>query len=141
MFYIKVAVALALPVLVSASLPPCGNIDQPCSCPAGSTFKNITTYATIGATANDCGAVMNDYEAVRRFKSGTQMLTWSFAVFNTTWFGLVLLSTTGTDNVVGATRTFSISADNSVNLTEEVRDFCPVAMVLGDCYRLIPKRR
>ena len=48
-------------------------------------------------------------------------------VFNTTWFGLVLLSTAGTDNVVGATRTFSISADDSVTLTEEVRDSYPAA--------------
>ena len=43
-------------------------------------------------------------------------------VFNTTWFGLNLLSTAGTDNVVGATRTFGINANNSVTLTEEVRD-------------------
>ena len=45
-----------------------------------------------------------------------------FVVFNTTWFGLTLLSTAGRDDVVGATRTFSISADDSVTLTEEVRD-------------------
>ena len=68
------------------------------------------------------------------------MLTWSFAVFNTTWFGLFLLSTNGTDNTIGATRTFSISANKSVTLTEEVRDFCPVAMVLRHCYRLIRER-
>ena len=55
-----------------------------------------------------------------------QLLTTSLLVFNTTWFGLHLLSTSGTDNVVGATRTFSISADDSVTLTEEVRDSCPM---------------
>ena len=53
-----------------------------------------------------------------------QLLIMSLVVFNTTWFGLHLLSTHGTDNVVGATRTFSISADDSVTLTEEVRDSC-----------------
>lgn len=58
-----------------------------------------------------------------------QILTLSLIVFNTTWFDLVLLSTTGTDNVVGATRTFSISADNSVTLTEEVRVSDSMAMM------------
>ena len=47
----------------------------------------------------------------------------SVVVLNTTWFGLKLLSTEGVDDVVGATRTFSISADDSVTLTEEVRVF------------------
>ncbi|KAM0801831.1 hypothetical protein BDR22DRAFT_847195 [Usnea florida] len=72
MFPILTAVALAIPLLASASaspspspspsLPPCSNIDRPCSCPAGSTFKNITTTATIGASAGDCKDVMNDCE-------------------------------------------------------------------------------
>ena len=57
-----------------------------------------------------------------RAANSLQSLTLSFVVFNTTWFGLVLFSTSGTDNVVGATRTFSISADDSVTLTEEVGD-------------------
>lgn len=61
--------------------------------------------------------------------NGLQMLTLSPLVFNTTWFDLVLLSTAGTDNVVGATRTFSISADNSVTLTEEVRGSDIMAMM------------
>lgn len=101
MVRISVAVALALPFLVSATLPPCGDIDRPCSCPSGSTFHRINTYATIGATAKNVGAVMNDF-------------------FNTSYFDLTLLSTTGTDDVVGATRTFSITADNSITLTEEL---------------------
>ena len=63
MLHLITVVALALPLLTSASLPPCGDIDQPCSCPTGSTFKNITTYATIGASAKDCADVMNDCEA------------------------------------------------------------------------------
>ncbi len=58
----------------------------------------------------------------------SQMLTRKCTVFNTSWFDLVLLSTSGTDNVVGATRTFSISANNSVTLTEKVRGFCFVAI-------------
>ncbi len=63
------------------------------------------------------------------------MLTRNCTVFNTSWFDLVLLSTNGTDNVVGATRTFSISADNSVTLTEEVRGLCSVAIGSRDrCY-------
>lgn len=59
------------------------------------------------------------------------MLTRSLTVFNTTWFDLVLLSTTGIDNAIGATRTFSISANNSVTLTEEVRISCPMTEALG----------
>lgn len=54
-------------------------------------------------------------------RKALQMLTRSLAVFNTSYFDLTLLSTTGTDDVVGATRTFSITADNSITLTEEVR--------------------
>lgn len=65
------------------------------------------------------------------------MLTRSLTVFNTSYFDLTLLSTTGTDDVVGATRTFSITADNSITLTEEVRNLYPVAMVLRSCSRLI----
>lgn len=61
---------------------------------------------------------------------GLQIFTLSLLDFNTTWFDLVLLSTAGTDNVIGATRTFSISADNSVTLTEEVRASDSMAMML-----------
>ena len=60
------------------------------------------------------------------------MLTRSLTVFNTSWFDLVLLSTTGIDNVIGATRTFSVSANNSVTLTEEVRISCLVAEAIKD---------
>ena len=72
---------------------------------------------------------------VRRIDAskGSQMLTRNFTVFNTSWFDLVLLSTNGTDNVVGATRTFSISADDSVTLTEEVCS-SPVVIGLKDCF-------
>ncbi|KAL2053608.1 hypothetical protein ABVK25_006261 [Lepraria finkii] len=101
------ATALALPLLVASlpsivsrsSLPPCSNVDRPCSCPAGATFRNITTYATIGATANDIGDLTNNF-------------------FETTWFNLTLLSTTGIYNEYGATRTFSIG--DSATLTEEL---------------------
>ena len=47
------------------------------------------------------------------------MLTRRQTVFNTTWFDVVVIRTTGVDNVYGATRTFSIG-DNAT-LTEKVR--------------------
>ena len=47
------------------------------------------------------------------------MLTGRQPVFNTTWFDLDLLSTTGVYNEYGATRTFSIG--DNVTLTEKVR--------------------
>ena len=47
------------------------------------------------------------------------MLTGRQPVFNTTWFDLNLLSTTGVYNEYGATRTFSIG--DNVTLTEKVR--------------------
>ena len=61
------AAALALPVLALASpapssgstLPPCSNVNRPCSCPAGTQFKNVTSYGIIGAPASDVAAVMN----------------------------------------------------------------------------------
>lgn len=61
------AAVLALPVLALASpaptsgstLPPCSNVNRPCSCPAGTQFKNVTSYGIIGAPASDVAAVMN----------------------------------------------------------------------------------
>ena len=53
------ALSLAVPTSRS-TLPLCGDIPQPCSCPAGATFENTTTYATIGAKASDIGHVTND---------------------------------------------------------------------------------
>ncbi|KAK0510309.1 hypothetical protein JMJ35_007703 [Cladonia borealis] len=92
------ALSLAFPTSRS-TLPLCNDIPQPCSCPAGATFENTTTYATIGAKARDIGHVTNDF-------------------FNTTWFDVVVIRTTGVDNVYGATRTFSIG-DNAT-LTEKL---------------------
>ena len=46
------------------------------------------------------------------------MLTGKQPVFDTTWFGLDLLNTTGVYNMYGATRTFSIG--DNVTLTEVV---------------------
>lgn len=46
------------------------------------------------------------------------MLIQGQLVFETTWFNLTLLSTTGIYNEYGATRTFSIG--DSATLTEEV---------------------
>lgn len=34
-----------------SKLPPCSNIDRPCSCPAPATFHNISTLAVLGANA------------------------------------------------------------------------------------------
>lgn len=67
MHYSTILAALALPLMAAAApavdarqrLPPCSNIDRPCSCPAGTQFKNVTTYAVIGATAKDIGDVVN----------------------------------------------------------------------------------
>lgn len=53
------ALSLAFPTSRS-TLPLCSDISQPCSCPAGATFVNTTTYATIGATASDIGYVTNN---------------------------------------------------------------------------------
>ena len=59
------AAVLALPVLALAAptngstLPPCSNVNRPCSCPAGTQFKNVTSYGIIGAPASDVAAVMN----------------------------------------------------------------------------------
>ncbi len=47
------------------------------------------------------------------------MLTGRQPVFDTSWFDLVLLNTTGVYNTYGATRTFSIG--DNVTLTEMVR--------------------
>ena len=46
---------------------------------------------------------MNNCEADRRFEEPA-MLTRSLTVFNTSRFDLVLLSTTGTDDIVGVSR-------------------------------------
>ncbi|MCJ1455734.1 hypothetical protein MMC28_006090 [Mycoblastus sanguinarius] len=96
---------LALPLLVWADLPLCSNTIQPCSCPAGSTFKNITTYGVIGATASDVGSVMNNF-------------------WETNWIGTTSSNLTGTDNVVGATRTLAFTVNNTAYaLTEELIDY------------------
>ena len=100
-----------------STLPLCSDIIQPCSCPAGATFVNTTTYATIGATASDIGAVTNNC-MIRQQWYRTCMLTRRRSVFNTSWFDLDLISTTGVYNEYGATRT--ISAGGDVTLTEKV---------------------
>ena len=122
------AAILALPVLAlgspasdyGSSLPPCSNVNRPCSCPAGTTFKNITSYGVIGAPAADVAAVMNHCKHLSLGVS-LPMLTRRQPDFNTDWTGLPPVSTTGTDDVVGATRTFNITANGtSYELTEQV---------------------
>lgn len=92
------ALSLAFPTSRS-TLPLCSDICRPCSCPAGATFVNTTTYATIGATASDIAFVTNNF-------------------FNTTWFDVDILNTTGVYDEYGATRTFSIG--DNVTLTEKL---------------------
>lgn len=122
------AAVLALPLLAlgapypasNTSLPPCSNIDRPCSCPAGTTFKNVSSYGVIGATAADVGVAMNNCK-VPPCASDLPILTQSIAVFNTDWTGLPPVSVSGTDDVPGATRTFNITANGtSYELTELV---------------------
>lgn len=122
------AAALALPLLAlgapspasNTTLPPCSNVDRPCSCPAGTTFKNVSSYGIIGATAADVGVAMNNCK-VFRCAIDLLMLTRSLKVFNTGWTGLPPVSVSGTDDVPGATRTFNITANGtSYELTELV---------------------
>lgn len=59
------AVAVLLPVIVVGSplskpLPPCSTNPVPCVCSTGSTFGNATTYALIGARADDAYSIMGD---------------------------------------------------------------------------------
>ena len=115
-FAVYLLVFSLLSTISTSAFPPCGNIPQPCSCPTGATFRNITTYATIGAKATDIGSITNDCTTIRDLNSA-KVLIRVHSVFSTTWFDLILLSTTGVDNVVGATRTFSIG--DNVNLTEK----------------------
>lgn len=126
------AAVLALPVLAlaapaptnSSALPPCGNLNRPCSCPGGTQFRNVTSYGIIGAPASDVAAVMNDCKFYRSLCS----CSWTYQ-FNTDlqpdfvsdWTGLSPVRVTGTDDEVGATRTFNITANGaSYELTEQV---------------------
>ena len=71
------AAVMALPMLALGTpatnygnnprLPRCSPRDVPCSCPRGTTFKNITTYAVLGAPATDLRAVMFDCETISAF--------------------------------------------------------------------------
>ena len=122
------AAVLALPLLVlgapsNTTLPPCSNVDRPCSCPAGTTFKNVSSYGIIGATAADVGVAMNNCK-VLRCSNDFKMLIQTLEVFNTDWTGLPPVSVSGTDDVPGATRTFNITANGtSYELTELVQSW------------------
>ena len=110
------ALSFASPTLRSI-LPLCSDICQPCSCPTGATFENITTYATIGAKADDIANITNDCRTCGHQQT-SEVLTLVPSVFSTSWFNLSLQRTTGIDNVYGATRTFSIGGN--ATLTEMV---------------------
>ncbi|KAK3369732.1 hypothetical protein B0T24DRAFT_722554 [Lasiosphaeria ovina] len=73
-------------------LPPCDAQYRACRCPAGSTFKNLTSFGIIGAPAIEVQNIMGKFLDIR-YQGG-----------------LIPASTTGTEGVVGATRTFNFSA-------------------------------
>ena len=115
--FLALALASPYPRRHRSTLPPCSDICRPCSCPAGATFVNTTTYATIGATASDIGSVTNNCMVPQQWYI-TRMLTGKPTVFDTTWFDLSLISTTRVYDEYGATRTFSVG--DNVTLTEKV---------------------
>lgn len=56
--------AAPAPQAPSAALPACSGKKVPCSCPAGSTFGNSTTYAVVGSSASDIFAITGDCKHV-----------------------------------------------------------------------------
>ncbi|KAJ5604427.1 hypothetical protein N7510_009581 [Penicillium lagena] len=66
-------------------------VDRPCKCPAGTSFKNLTSYGVIGAPAHDVQDIMGSFFNIQ-FQGG-----------------LVPSSTKGKDRVPGAVRTFNFS--------------------------------
>ncbi|RDW93188.1 uncharacterized protein DSM5745_00510 [Aspergillus mulundensis] len=71
-------------------LPPCNSEYRPCRCPPGSTFKNFTSFSLIGAPAAHVQIVMGDF-------------------FDMTFQSLTPNSTTGSNQVAGATRSFNFT--------------------------------
>ncbi|CAJ2505234.1 Uu.00g126280.m01.CDS01 [Anthostomella pinea] len=85
-------------------LPACSAKYCPCLCPTGSTFKNLTSFGVIGAPALEVQQIMGKFLDI-----GYQG-------------GLVPASTTGKEDVPGATRTFNFSAPAGgyYQITEEL---------------------
>jgi hypothetical protein len=53
------ALALSTPAATDRKrLPPCDVKYRPCRCPAGATFKNLTSYGVIGAPAIEVQNIM-----------------------------------------------------------------------------------
>ncbi|KAH6623078.1 hypothetical protein F5144DRAFT_352417 [Chaetomium tenue] len=86
------ALALCGPPKGPKPLPPCDTKYRPCRCPAGATFKNLTSYGVIGAPAVEVRNIMGKFLNIE-FQGG-----------------LIPASTTGQEGVPGASRTFNFSA-------------------------------
>jgi hypothetical protein len=59
----SVLLACLAPVLAATcpdpnGLPPCDTEYRPCRCPAGATFKNLTSFGVIGAPAIEVRNIM-----------------------------------------------------------------------------------
>ncbi len=57
--YLSTLPLLALAAPSSSYLPPCNQIDRPCKCPQGTTFKNLTSFGIIGAPALQVQNIMD----------------------------------------------------------------------------------
>ncbi|KAL4866179.1 hypothetical protein BDV12DRAFT_173231 [Aspergillus spectabilis] len=92
-----------LAAVANPRLPRCSKAYRPCRCPSGTTFKNFTSFAVIGAPAVEVQNIMGDFLNLE-FQGG-----------------LVPESTTGDGQTSGATRTFHFSnSAGSYRITEEL---------------------
>ena len=116
---------LALSVLMSgipvghAYLPKCSATSGPCKCPHGVTFKNLTSYSIIGASAIDIQKIMDNCALLQQLSFPRQVGLLQ-AVFDSEWqIGLNPYKTTGEKNAVGATRTYNFTLPNGYFIFEE----------------------
>lgn len=57
--YLPALTLLAFAAPSPSYLPPCNQIDRPCKCPHGTTFKNLTSSGVIGAPAFEVQNIMD----------------------------------------------------------------------------------
>lgn len=125
--------ALLAPTALAASLPACsGTSTTPCNCPAGTTYAQSVTFAVIGAAATDVKALISDCSSAPSpllFSLGEwweETLTDISVVFNTSWLGLLPLSTQGPDNQRGSTRTSNLPTTvGTYAFTDQASPFIP----------------
>ncbi|KAF2675591.1 hypothetical protein K458DRAFT_381227 [Lentithecium fluviatile CBS 122367] len=88
------------------NLPACSIVDRRCKCPAGSTFKNLTSFGIIGAPAIEVQKIMGPFLNIE-FQGG-----------------LIPASETGKEGKPGASRTFHFNGpEGPYNITEVLMEF------------------